>query len=133
MEPSHAREAPQQRLDEATVHVFSADGLISALRGESEYTRNHHTGITLMKTNELRVVLEAAEAGATLESHVVRGPATMFVIEGMLEIETQERVYRAVRGDMIVLPRDEPRRIACSEHSAFLLALAPSAPAVPAT
>jgi len=133
MESSHAREAPQQRLDEAKVHLFSADGFISALRSESEYLKNHHTGITLMKTNELRVLLVAAEAGATLESHVVRGPATMFVIEGMLEIETQERVYRAGRGDLIVLPRDEPRRIACSEHSSFLLALAPSAAAVPAT
>ena len=133
MEHSHAREAPQQRLDEATVHVFAADGLVSTLRGESEYRRNHHTGITLMKTSELRVLLEAAEAGATLESHVVHGPATIFVIEGMLEIETQERAYRARQGDLVVLPRDEPRRIVCPERSTFLLALSPSAPAVAAS
>jgi quercetin dioxygenase-like cupin family protein len=133
MELSHTREAPQQRLDEARVHVFRAEGLISALRGESEYGRSHHTGITLMKTSELRVLLEAAEPRATLESHVVHGPAVIFVIEGMLDVETQEHAFRAWPGDLVVLPRDEPRRITSLAQSTFLLALSPSAPAVAAS
>ena len=95
--------------------------------------RSHHTGITLMKTSELRVLLAAAQAGATLESHVVHGPATIFVIEGMLEIETQERAIRARHGDLVVLPRDEPRRISSLAQSTFLLALSPAAPAVAAS
>jgi quercetin dioxygenase-like cupin family protein len=129
MESSRPREAPLQRLDEDLVHVFSADELSATLRGEPEYQNNRHTGITLMKTDELRVVLAAAEAGATLESHVVRGPATIFVLEGRLEIETLARAYRANRGDLVVLPRGETRRIVCSEKSTFLLALSPSASA----
>ncbi len=133
MELSYTREAPQQRLDEARVHVFRADGLISALRGESEYGKNRHTGITLMKMSELRVLLEAAEARATLESHVIHGPAVIFVIEGMLEIETQEHAFRACHGDLVVLPRDERRRITSLAQSTFLLALSPSAPAVAAS
>jgi quercetin dioxygenase-like cupin family protein len=131
MESPRAREAPLQRLDEDTVHVFSADELSATLRGEPEYRSNRHTGITLMKTDELRVVLAAAEAGATLESHVVHGPATIFVLQGRLEIETQDRAHRARRGDLVVLPRGETRRIVCSEQSTFLLALSPSAPAGP--
>lgn len=133
MKLSHTREPPQQRLDEGRVHVFRADGLTSALRSESEYGKSHHTGITLMKTNELRVLLGAAEARATLESHVVHGPATIFVIEGMLEIETQEHAFRAGRGDLVVLPRDEPRRITSLAESTFLLVLSPSAPALAAS
>lgn len=133
MESPRAREAPLQRLDEDTVHVFSADELSATLRGEPEYRCNRHTGITLMKTDELRVVLAAADAGATLESHVVRGPATIFVLEGRLEIEMQERTHGASRGDLVVLPRGETRRIVCSEESTFLLALSPSASAGPTT
>lgn len=127
MESARARGAPQQRLDEDLVHVFSAGEMSAALRAEPEYRNNHHTGITLMKTEELRVLLEAAEAGATVERHVVRGPATIFVIEGRLEIQTGDRTYTARRGDMVVLPRGEARRILCPEASTFLLALSPSA------
>lgn len=128
MASPRAREAPQQRLDEDRVHVFSADAMSAALRDEPEYRANQHTGITLVKTDELRVVLEAAEADATLEHHVVRGPATVFVIEGRLEIETGNRTYPAGRGELVVLPRGETRRIVCREASTFLLALSPSAP-----
>ena len=133
MESPRAREAPLQRLDETMVHVFSADELSATLRGEPEYQSNRHTGITLMKTDELRIVLAAAEAGATLESHVVRGPATIFVIEGRLEIETQDRAYEAGRGDLVMLPRGETRRIVCPDQSTFLLALSPSASVAPTT
>lgn len=126
MKSSHFREAPQQRLAEGLVHVFSAEEIAASLRDEPEYRKTRHTGITLMKTSELRVVLEVAEPGAALDSHVVNGPATIFVIEGALEIETQEAEHRAGQGDMVVLPRNETRRIACSERSAFLLALSPA-------
>jgi quercetin dioxygenase-like cupin family protein len=121
------REARQHRLDEGTVHVLSAAEFGAALRREVEYQKNRRTGVTLMKTAELRVVLEAAEPGTTLASHVVHGPATIYLIEGGLEIETREGSFRAKQGDMVVLPRDEKRRILCGERSLFLLALSPEA------
>ena len=126
MQSSRGRESPRHRLEEGTVHVFSAEELGRSLRDESEYRSHKRTGITLMKTDELRVVLETAEAGTSLESHVVRGPATLFVIEGRLEIETQDRTWSAGGGDMVVLPAGEDRRIACQEQSIFLLALSPA-------
>jgi hypothetical protein len=48
-------------------------------------------------------------------------------IEGGLEIETRDGSFRAKREDMVVLPRDEKRRILCGERSLFLLALSPEA------
>ncbi len=121
------RAARQHRLDEATVHVLAAAEFGAALRREVEYQKNRRTGVALMKTAELRVVLEAAEAGATLASHVVHGPATLYLIEGGLEIETREGSFRAKQGDLVVLPRDEKRRIRCADRSLFLLALSPQA------
>jgi quercetin dioxygenase-like cupin family protein len=119
--------ARQHRLDEGTVHVLAAAEFGAALRREAEYQKNRRTGVTLMKTAELRVVLEAAEAGATLESHVVHGPATLYLIEGGLDIETREGSFRVKQGDLVVLPRDEKRRILCGDRSLFLLALSPEA------
>ncbi len=57
----------------------------------------------------------------------MHGPATLFVIEGMLEVVTQDHAFRARKGDLVVLPRDEPRRITSLARSTFLLALSPSA------
>lgn len=127
MQGSHEREHPRQRLEEGTVHVFSTDELGRQLRGEPEYESHRRTGITLMKTDSLRVLLETAEAGTSIESHVVRGAATIYVVEGRLEIETQDRTWSAAAGEMAVLPAGESRRIACRERSVFLMALAPDA------
>ena len=125
MEPLRDRETRHRRLDEGVVHIFSGKEFGAALRREPEYEKNRHTGITLMKTAELRVLLEAADTGANLARHVIHGPATLYLIEGLLDIETKGGSHRAKAGDMVVLPRDEGREIISRERSLFLLALSP--------
>jgi quercetin dioxygenase-like cupin family protein len=115
----------QRRLDEGLVHVFSARELGEALHDEPEFEKNRHTGITLMKTAELRVLLEVAEAGVALARHVVHGPATLYLVEGELSIDTRDGSFSAGAGDMVVLPRDESREIVSRKQSLFLLALSP--------
>lgn len=119
------RETRQRRLDEELVHVFSARELGGTLQEEAEYQRSGHTGLTLMKTPELRVLLETAEEGVVLARHAVHGPATLYLVEGELSIETDHGGYTAGPGDMVVLPRDEVREIVSLKRSVFLLALAP--------
>ncbi len=125
MEHLRDRETRHRRLDEGVMHVFSGREFGAALRAEAEYQKNRHTGVTLMKTAELRVLLEAADAGSSLARHVIHGPATLYLIEGLLDIETDVGSHRAKAGDMVVLPRDEKREITCREESLFLLALSP--------
>jgi len=125
MQGTGGRESPRDRLEEGRVHVFSADDLRAKLRAEPEYASNQRNGIALMKTDELRVVLEIAEAGAVLDDHVVQGPATIFVVEGRLEVETPDGSHAAARGEMMVIPAGKTRRIECREDSTFLLALSP--------
>ncbi len=127
MEELRNREARHRRLDEGVVHVFCAKEFGAALRDEVEYRKNGRTGVTLMKTAELRVLLEAAETGTTLATHVVHGPATLYLIEGLLAIDTRAGSFRAKEGDLVVLPRDEKRKISCADRSLFLLALSPEA------
>jgi quercetin dioxygenase-like cupin family protein len=114
-----------RRLDEQLVHVFPAKEFGDALRDEADFERHHHGGLTLMKTRELRVVLQVADAGVVLANHVVHGPATLYLMEGELEVETDGGRYFAGEGDMVVLPRAEERQILSRKRSLFLLALAP--------
>jgi Ala-tRNA(Pro) deacylase len=119
--------AREHRLDESELHVLSLRAFGAGLRAQREYEREGHTGMILVKTPELRVVLEAAAAGARLATHVVRGPTTLLVLEGALEVATSRGQSRVGEGEMAVLPRDEQREIHSLAQSLFLLALSPVA------
>lgn len=125
MESLRDRGTRHRRLNEELVHVFSARELGGALQDEPEYQRSGHTGLTLMKTPELRAVIETAEAGTVLARHAIHGPATLYLVEGELAIETHEGRYTAGAGDMVVLPRNQVREIVSLKRSVFLLALSP--------
>jgi Ala-tRNA(Pro) deacylase len=115
-------------------HVFSLAAFGAGLRSQTEYDRNGHTGMLLLKSPELRVVLEAMRPGTALGTHVVHGPATLFVLQGALDVVTDRDSFRVGESEMATLPREERREIRSPVESLFLLALGrPRAGARPAT
>jgi Ala-tRNA(Pro) deacylase len=120
-----AKGARDRRLDEALAQVFSLRSYGAGLRRQPEYEKDGYTGMILMKTPELRVLLEAVSADATLATHVVHGPATLLVLEGALDVQTQGELFRVGESEMAVLPRDERREIRAAAESLFLIALSP--------
>jgi quercetin dioxygenase-like cupin family protein len=107
------------------MHVFSLRAYGAGLRRQPEYEKDGHTGMILVKTPELRVVLEAAKAETRLATHVVHGPATLYVVSGALDVSTAEGTFRVGEAEMAVLPRDEEREISSAAESLFLIALSP--------
>ncbi len=114
------------RLDEEQMHVFSLRAYGAGLRRQPEYEKDGHTGMILIKTRELRVVLQAAKAGTRLATHVIHGPATLYVISGALDVKTRQGTFRVGEAEMAVLPRDEEREISSPAESLFLIALSPA-------
>ena len=113
------------RLDEDQIHVFSLRAYGAGLRRQPEYEKDGHTGMILLKTPELRVVLEATKADTRLATHVIHGPATLYVISGALDVTTRQGKFRVGEAEMAVLPRDEEREISSPAESLFLIALSP--------
>ncbi len=111
------------RLDEEQMHVFSLRAYGAGLRRQPEYEKDGHTGMILIKTRELRVVLQAAKAGTRLATHVIHGPATLYVFSGALDVKTRPGTFRVGEAEMAVLPRDEEREISSPAESLFLIAL----------
>ena len=104
-------------------HVFSLASFGAGLRSQTEYDRNGHSGMLLLKSPELRVVLEAMRPGTALGTHVVHGPATLFVLQGALDVVTDRDSFRVGENEMATLPREERREIRSPVESLFLLAL----------
>ena len=125
LEPLRGREPRVARLDEEQIHVFSLRAYGAGLRRQPEYEKDGHTGMILMKTPELRIVLEAAKAGTRLATHVVHGPATLYVLSGALDVLTPQGTFRVGEAEMAVLPREERREIRSPAESLFLIALSP--------
>lgn len=120
-----SKDARIERLDQDHLHVLSLRAFGAGLRRQPEYDKDGHTGMILVKTPELRVILEVVKGGTTLRTHVVRGPATLYAIEGTLDVRARGRVYRVGEMELAVLPRDERREIHCPSECAFLLAISP--------
>lgn len=125
MEEDRLREPSRrhERLDEDWLHLFALDSMVSVLRTEGAYQVNGHTGVTLLKTDHLRVVLEAARAGIWIGEHTVEGPTFVHVLEGSLRVLSGDETRIAHAREMVVIPHDRPRDLCADEDSAFLWVL----------
>jgi len=118
-EPSRRHE----RLDEEWFHLFALDSIVAELRTESSYRSRGRAGVTLLKTKQLRVVLEAARQEARIEEHTIEGPAFVQVLEGSLRLASGDETRIAHAGEMVSIPHDQPREMRAEQDSAFLWAL----------
>lgn len=113
----------EERLDEEVFHLFALEEMVEALRGEREYDANGHTGVILLKSDRLRVVLEVARDGVAIGNHVVPGPTVVQILQGSLHVTSEEQTRIAHPHEMIVIPHDRPRRLYAEGDAAFLWAL----------
>jgi quercetin dioxygenase-like cupin family protein len=129
--PSHTgsedlrdHEERHSRLDPEWFHLFSLQQFRHKLRSEPEYAENGRSGVVLLRTARLRVMLEVAAEGTKFAEHTVIGSAIVVVIDGSLQItcDDEKRVARA--GEMVVIPHDRPRAMIATSDVSFLWALA---------
>jgi quercetin dioxygenase-like cupin family protein len=113
-----------EQLDEGTLHVFPLDDYARDLRGEPAYTANGRTGVTLVKSPALRVVLEALRAGAELAEHRAPGPITVQVLEGEIRFLTGEDTFRVRAGEVLALPSGRPHSAEAVRDSTLLITIA---------
>lgn len=117
-----ARERDRSLIDGLT-HIFSLRSFAADLRSHAEYERNGHAGRLLLKTPELRVVLEAMLPDTVLGTHIAHGPTTLFVLEGGLDVRTAHGTFHVGESHMVTLPHEERREIRSPVESLFVLAL----------
>jgi quercetin dioxygenase-like cupin family protein len=112
------------RLDMEWFHLFSLEHFARSLRAEREYKEQGRNAILLLKTAELRVVLEVAAEGEKIADHTVPGPAMVHVLEGELELVCLDETRVAHGGEMVVIPHDRPRTMSAKSDVVFLWTLA---------
>ena len=111
------------RLDLGWFHLFSLAQFARGLRGEREYAEQGRNAITLLKTEQLSVVLEVAAEGVKIAEHTVPGPAIVHVLDGELDLVCLDETRVAHAGEMVVIPHDRPRSMSAKSDVTFLWTL----------
>lgn len=80
-------------------------------------------GKTLAKEGALRITLVALRAGASLERHQVRGPASVQALSGSARVETAEAVIVVSAGGLLVLDAGVTHSVTALDDCTLLMNL----------
>lgn len=107
---------------------FDLDSEIRQLRAEGRW-QSGHTAKTLVKYDDLRVVLIAINAGGRLVQHQTEGRITVHALSGHIRFNAAEKTVELSAGSMLALEHGVPHSVEGIVDSAFLLTIAwPGAP-----
>ena len=102
---------------------FSFRKELEQLHREPEW-KSGHTAKTLVKYDDLRVVLNALKAHARLVEHQTKGRISIQTVSGHILVRAGDRTFDLPTGTLLALDRDLPHDVEALEDSALLLTIA---------
>jgi quercetin dioxygenase-like cupin family protein len=121
-------EATQQRPEgdramDATLVTIDLPLFIKRIKQESTWKDSDRNAITVFKTNGMRLVLIALQAGAEMKTHIADGIISVQVIDGRMKFNADNRSVELNTGQMLALHKGVPHSVLAIEETIFLLTL----------
>ena len=103
--------------------VFPLEEMIEQLRRESVYETAHRNALTLIRDEDLTVVLVVARQGTQCEDHHSTGPTFFTVLEGDVDVESADGggTIHLRRGAAGALAPEVSHRIAATTDCAYMV------------
>jgi quercetin dioxygenase-like cupin family protein len=120
-EPAHRR--PHAPSLASPYLEFDLAAEADRLRQESTWTRGRNTR-TLMKYDDLRVVLTVLKATMRVPEHKTDGRISVQVLSGHIRLNALGRTFDLLPGSLLALDQGVPHDIEALDESAFLLSIA---------
>ena len=96
---------------------------IDRLKDETVWSLGHNAK-TLVKYDDLRVVLIVLHANARMMEHKSGGRISIQALTGQIQVTADGRTFRLRPGGLLTLDRGVPHDVEAFEESAFLLTIA---------
>ena len=96
---------------------------LEALRREPEWSSGQNAR-TLVKHDDLRIVLIGLAAGARIPDHRTEGRISIHAISGHVRVRTGDGPHDLPAGTLVALDRGLPHDVEAVEESAILLTIA---------
>lgn len=103
--------------------IFDLDALTSELRTEDAYLREGHTARTLVREDDVRIVLIAMKAGAHIAEHHANKTASVHALSGHVRLKLPDGVADVPAGQLLLLERGLQHDVEAVADSSFLLTL----------
>jgi quercetin dioxygenase-like cupin family protein len=122
--PDAIRTAPRDgRTVSGPAITFSIAEEIGLLRGEPEWIAGTRNAVTVVKTDNLSIVLIALKKDANLCGHQVDGPITLQVISGVVRFGVAGEPQTLSAGTVLALDKSIAHDIQALEDSELLLTI----------
>lgn len=96
---------------------------LGELHRESEWQTGQN-GKTLVKYDDLRIVLTVLKAGRRIAEHQTEARISIQTVAGRLQVRAEGRTFTLPAGTLLALDRGLPHEVEALEDSAFLLTIA---------
>jgi quercetin dioxygenase-like cupin family protein len=112
-----------ERIIDAPVLLIDLPAFIRQIRNEDEWQNSDRNSITVFKTDDLRIVLGGLHKGAEMIPHDAQGIMSIQVLEGRLDINTDELNTTLIAGHMIAIHKGCNYRVIAAEETIYLLTI----------
>jgi quercetin dioxygenase-like cupin family protein len=102
---------------------FDLAAEVERLHGETTWDSGQNAR-TLVKYDDLRVVLMALKTGARIPAHTAKGNISVQVLSGHIRLNASGRVFDLRPGNLLALGYETPHDLEALEESAVLLTIA---------
>ena len=118
--PRHRRPHPTPTA--APYLEFDVTSELEQLRREAAWPSGQNAK-TLVKFDDLRIVLMALKARSRIPGHQTEGRISIHAIAGHIQVRAQGRTFDLPSGRLLTLDRRLPHDVEALEDSAFLLTI----------
>ena len=125
-EPSHPPQSPRRPHTQVTAAPYLELDLVrevEQLQREPEWERGQNAR-TLVKYDDLRVVLTVLKAHARIPDHQTEGRIAIQTIRGHITVRASGRTFSLPTGGLLALDRGVRHDVEAIDDSAFLLTIA---------
>ena len=103
--------------------VFDLAAIDAEMRREDAYRGGGHTARTLVREDDMRIVLIVMRAGARIAEHGANDTASIHAISGHVRVRLPNNAVDLPAGRLLVLERGLRHDVEAVAESAFLLTL----------
>ncbi len=103
--------------------VFDLADISAEMRREDAYQRDGHTARTLIREDDMRIVLIVMRAGARMAEHRANDTASIHALSGHVRLRIPDNAVDLPAGSLLVLERGLRHDVEAVTESAFLLTL----------
>ena len=117
-----ARPAGDRVIDAPSL-IIDLPAFIAQIRQEDTWKKNDRNSITVFKTDDMCIVLGGLHMNAEMRPHKTEGITSIQVLEGMLEINTDELTGILQSGQLVAIHKGRNYRVVAMEESIYLLTI----------